>query len=124
MKNRYTLTEAEYDVMLELWKFPEGIRQSELLNQINAGGKDWARQTLNTMITRMLDKGVISREKRMVRPAIDKETYCNHQIEEMLWEGYDGRLSNLVLAFSKENRLTQEDVKELEEIIKGYGAER
>lgn len=123
MKRKNMLTEAEYDVMMELWEFPKGMKQSELLMKMNEKGKNWARQTLNTVITKLIEKGMIDREKRFVCAAISKEDYCNNQVLEMVKEWYNGRLSNLFLTFTKEKRLTQEDVRELEEILKTYEAE-
>lgn len=123
MRGKYNMSDAERDVMEVLWTFPEGIKQSALLEAVNAAGKDWKRQTLNTLITRLMEKGLINRENRHVCAAMDKQAYCNLQVEEVIGEVYAGKLSNLVLAFAKNNKLTKEDAEELGKLLEAYEVE-
>ena len=123
MKNKYSMSDAERDVMDVLWTFPEGVNQSILLEEVNATGKDWKRQTLNTLVTRLMEKGLVNRENRHVCAVMDKQVYSNLQVEEVVREVYDGKLSNLVLAFAKDKKLTKEDAKELEKLLEAYETE-
>ncbi|MBR2038276.1 MAG: BlaI/MecI/CopY family transcriptional regulator [Lachnospiraceae bacterium] len=123
MKNKYSMSDAERDVMEVLWTFPEGVNQSILLEAVNATGKDWKRQTLNTLVTRLMEKGLVNRENRHVCAVMDKQVYSNLQVEEVVREVYDGKLSNLVLAFAKDKKLTKEDAKELEKLLEAYETE-
>ena len=123
MKNKYSMSDAERDVMEVLWTFPEGVNQSMLLEAVNAAGKDWKRQTLNTLVTRLMEKGLVNRENRHVCAAMDKQAYSNLQVEEVVREVYAGKLSNLVLAFAKDKKLTKEDAKELEKLLEAYETE-
>ena len=117
------MSEAERDVMEVLWTFPEGVNQSVLLKAVNAAGKDWKRQTLNTFITKLMEKGLVNRENRYVTAAMDKQAYGNWQIEEVVKEVYDGKISAFMLAFAKDQKLTKEDKKELEKILEAYETE-
>ena len=101
MRDKYSMSDAERDVMEVLWTFPKGVNQSILLEAVNATGKDWKRQTLNTLVTRLMEKGLVNRENRHVCAVMDKQVYSNLQVEEVVREVYDGKLSNLVLAFAK-----------------------
>ena len=94
-----------------------------LLEAVNAAGKDWKRQTLNTLVTRLMEKGLVNRENRHVCAAMDKQAYSNLQVEEVVREVYAGKLSNLVLAFAKDKKLTKEDAKELEKLLEAYETE-
>ena len=86
MKNKYSMSDAERDVMEVLWTFPEGVNQSMLLEAVNAAGKDWKRQTLNTLVTRLMEKGLVNRENRYVCAAMHKQIYSNLQVEEVVRE--------------------------------------
>ena len=123
MRGKYYMSEAERDVMEVLWTFPEGVNQSVLLKAVNAAGKDWKRQTLNTFITKLKEKGLVNRENRYVTAAMDKQAYGNWQIEEVVKEVYDGKISAFMLAFAKDQKLTKEDKKELEKILEAYETE-
>ena len=123
MRDKYSMSDAERDVMEVLWTFPKGVNQSILLEAVNATGKDWKRQTLNTLVTRLMEKGLVNRENRYVCAVMDKQVYSNLQVEEVVREVYDGKLSNLVLAFAKDKKLTKEDAKELEKLLEAYETE-
>ncbi len=123
MRGKYYMSDAERDVMEVLWTFPEGVNQSILLKAVNDSGKDWKRQTLNTFITRLMEKGLVNRENRYVTAAMDKKAYCNFQVEEVVKEVYDGKFSNLLLAFAKDKKLTKEDKEELEKLLEAYEME-
>lgn len=123
MRDNYSMSDAERDVMEVLWTFPEGVNQSMLLEAVNVAGKDWKRQTLNTLVTRLMEKGLVNRENRHVCAAMDKQVYSNLQVEEVVREVYDGKISNLVLAFAKDKKLTKEDAKELEKLLEAYETE-
>lgn len=120
MKGKYYMADAERDVMEVLWRFPEGINQSRLLEQVNETGKDWKRQTLNTLVTRLMDKELVSREKRHVCALMTKEEYCNIQIEEVIDDVYGGKFSNLVMAFTKRNKISSEEAAQLQKLLEDY----
>ncbi len=103
-----------------LWDFPGGIKQSTLLEHMNNAGKDWKRQTLNTFITRLEDKGMVRREHRVVWTTMSREEFNNLQVEEVVTNVYGGLFSNLVLAFAKEKKLTQEDAEQLKKVVEAY----
>ena len=123
MRGKYNISDAERDVMEVLWQFPEGIKQSALLEAVNASGKDWKRQTLNTLITRLMEKGLINRESRHVCAAMTKAEYCNLQVEEVIADVYGGKFGGLVLAFAQSGKITKEDVGELKKLLTEYEAE-
>ena len=124
MRGKYNVSDAERDVLEVLWTFPEGINQSRLLEQMNDAGKDWKRQTLNTLITRLMEKGLVGRENRHVRAAMTKEEYCNLQIEEVVDDVYGGKFSNLVMAFARDKKITKEDAEQLQKLLEAYETEQ
>lgn len=117
MKSKYSMTESEREVMEMLWKQPGEIKQSVLLELCAAEGKEWKRQTLNTFLSRLEEKGLVSRASRMVK-AVYSEKEMNYLImQEAIDTMYQGKLSNLVMAFAQRNGLTKEDERTLQQII-------
>lgn len=123
MNIKLDASEAEKEVLEMLWKFPEGITQSVLLECMNDTGKEWKRQTLNTFITRLEKKGLVKKGKRQVFYTISKEDYYGMQIEQTVEKNFGGRISNLVLAFCNKKKMTEDDVEQLSKIIEAYEKE-
>ncbi|MCM1044181.1 MAG: BlaI/MecI/CopY family transcriptional regulator [Candidatus Gastranaerophilales bacterium] len=114
----FHITESEYEVMEMVWKHAEGIRQAELLELLHERGKEWKRQTLNTFLSRLEEKGIVKRERRLVTPLYSKEDYHHMQIKETIDKVYNGRLSDLVLAFTGRQEIDEEEAERLLQIIR------
>lgn len=113
MKKLYDMSEAEMEVMEKLWEQEGGIKQSELLALFEADGKTWKRQTLNTFLARLEDKGLVKRENRIVKVVYGREEYNGMQMKKVIDHVYGGRLSNFVASFVKDHSITESDAKEL-----------
>ena len=113
MKSKYNISDSEREVMEMLWKQKEAIKQSELLTLFAKEGKEWKRQTLNTFLARLEEKELVVRESRMVKAAYTEEEYNCLQMKEAIGQMYGGKLSNFVLAFTKEHGISKEDEEEL-----------
>ena len=113
MKRVYDISDAEMEVMEKLWEQEGGIKQAELLALFEADGKKWKRQTLNTFLSRLENKGLVNRENRIVRVVYSREEYNGMQMKTVIDHMYGGRLSNFVASFVKENSITDSDAKDL-----------
>lgn len=87
------------EVMEKLWDQKGGIRQPQLLALLNADGKDWKRQTLNTFLSRLENKGLVKRENRLVEPLYSREEYGSIQMTAVIDRMYGGKLNNFMAAF-------------------------
>lgn len=117
MKKIYNVSEAEMEVMEKLWEHGDGIKQSELLALFQADGKEWKRQTLNTFLTRLEDKGLLTREKRIVKPVYSREEYNCIQMKKVIDRMYEGKLSNFVAAFVRENSINDSEAEALIDLL-------
>ena len=113
MKKIYDMAAAEMEVMEKLWEYEEGIKQADLLALFEEDGKEWKRQTLNTFLSRLENKGLVKRENRIAKPVYSREEYSCLQIKTVIDHVYSGRLSNFVAAFAKKNSITDSDAKAL-----------
>ncbi len=114
----YYLTDTEFEVMEKIWQFEDGIRQCSLLELFLQEGKEWKRQTLNTFLSRLEEKGLVERKDHIVRPLCSKEELGHCQTQRIIDSLYDGKLSNLVLAFSEAGDLSDKEAERLLEMIR------
>lgn len=117
MKSFLDISETEREVMEKLWDYQEGIKQSQLLTLFTADGKEWKRQTLNTFLSRLEDKGLVKRENRVVRAVYSREEYNYMQMKAAVDRMYEGRLSSFVAAFARKNAITDSEAQELIKIL-------
>lgn len=119
MKDRYSISDAEREVLEMLWKQEGGVKQSQLLAMFEKEGKEWKRQTLNTFLARLEEKGLVKREGGLVSAAYGEKKYNCLQMKEVLDKLFHGKVSNFVAAFSRENLINDEDIEELLELLEG-----
>lgn len=117
MKKIYNVSDAEMEVLEKLWDQEGGIRQSQLLALFEADGKEWKRQTLNTFLSRLEDKGLVKRENRIVEAVYSREDYNSMQMKTVIDQVYGGKLSNLVAAFIKGNPISKSETDTLLELL-------
>lgn len=113
MYHKFHVSDAECEVLEMLWKCGGEIRQTELLKKFTAAGKDWKRQTLNTLIARLEDKKLVKREKRIVQTVYSQMEYNNLQMQENIDHMYNGRLSRFIASFTEQREISQEEAEEI-----------
>lgn len=117
MKKFFDISEAEQEVMEKLWEQEDSIKQPQLLALFEADGKEWKRQTLNTFLSRLEDKGLVERENRMVRAIYSREEFNYMQMKAAIDHMYEGHLSNLVAAFARKKKIDESEAQELIRIL-------
>lgn len=116
MRNSYKLADAEQEVMQALWETGL-ISTSDLLEVMNRRGKKWKRQTLNTLLARLEEKGVVSRERAFVEAKISEKELVQRQTKEILDHFYGGKLKNFFAALVGDASIDDEDVESLNALI-------
>lgn len=119
MKEKYHLSNTEAQIMEKLWLQTEPIKQTQLLAMFNEEGKEWGRQTLNTLLIRLENRGFVKREKRMVQAVYDQKQFGVQIMEETAANFYEGSVTGLFAAFAKKS-LTVKQAEELQEMIASY----
>lgn len=117
MKEGYKITAAEREVVEVLWEYTEPVQTRELLDRMKEKGKDWKRQTLNTLLFRLEEKGVIVRRRAYVWSVLSKEELLKKQTEGILNDFYDGELKNFCVALIGKTTLNEEEVDKLNALI-------
>ena len=119
VKEKYHLSRTEEQIMEKLWQQSQPIKQTELLAMFNEEGKDWGRQTLNTLLLRLEERGFVQREKRKVWAVYDQETFGVQIMEEAADNYFKGKPHRLFAAFA-EKKLSVEEAEDLQKMIADY----
>lgn len=117
MRDSYKLADAEQEVMQALWERGEAVSTGDLLELMNARGKKWKRQTLNTLLARLEEKGVVSRRRAFVEARISEQDLLKLQTKEILDNFYGGELKNFCAALIGNASLNDDDVDSLNALI-------
>jgi len=108
------ISDAELEIMRILWRENRPLKAAELIDELERT-KNWNRSTINTLITRLRDKGLIEPLERygVARyiPLITEDDYILAE-EKNLLERF-GSAKKLALAMVRNKHLTDTDIDEL-----------
>lgn len=119
MGNLPQISEAEYKVMKIVWDHAP-VSTNEVVERL-VKVKDWSPKTIQTMLLRLVKKKVLTYHKEsrvfVYEPLVKKEDYISDESSSFLKKFYDGNLRSMVLNFVEQDRLSEEDIEELKEIL-------
>ncbi|AUM98163.1 BlaI/MecI/CopY family transcriptional regulator [Clostridium botulinum] len=120
MKDMPKISAAEWEVMKLLWK-ESPLTSEKIINSLTEK-MDWSTQTVKTFITRLLKKEAIGFEKvgraYNYYPLISEDECIKAENESFLQKVYDGAVGMLFTRFLEEETLSEEEIEELEQILK------
>lgn len=111
------LSSAEREIMLVIWEFGGTMSPRQIVEVFNQRGKDWKRQTVNTLLVRMVGKGVISKKRGLVEAKYTEFEYRSKQSRGIVEQDFGGKLAKFVAAFTGNTSIPEEDATELEKLI-------
>ena len=119
-KESIILQQSEWYIMEKLWEaHPRTIVQLYHSLEEDPG---WSKSTVNTLLGRMVDKGIIYYEEgskaRQYYPAIRREDAALAETESLLKRVYRGSVSMMMSTLVKKNALSDEEIDELYEILR------
>ena len=98
-----------------LWSH-EPIKSSELV-RLCAQELGWKKSTSYTVLKRLCDRGIFTNQQGTVRSLLSRKDFYTARGEQFLQEGFQGSLPAFLAAFSKRNKLSDQDIQELQELI-------
>ena len=103
-KIKYLISESEYLIMEYLWHHEEGKMFADIVTYLNETcQKNWTKQTINTFIKRLKDKGLINThnniKKRIYYPSLSYTEYKQGEATELINELYGGSMYTFLSAF-------------------------
>ena len=119
MKNSFSISEAEYQVMKLIWdRAPVSTKE---VTEILADESSWKPKTIQTLLSRLVKKGAIGYKKEgrvfVYTPLIKEEDYVEQESSSFLNKFYDGALNSMVVNFLEQDKLTENDIDELKKIL-------
>jgi len=114
------ISEAEHAVMEVLWE-DAPLTASEVHERIDPE-RGWTDRTVKTMLSRLLSKGVLAHEedgrRYLYRPAVERDAYVTGESRKLVDRLFGGRITPLVAHFADRDELTDEDIAEIEALLK------
>jgi Predicted transcriptional regulator len=120
VKQEIRVTNSEWYVMNCLWEeYPRTLMQLVPLLNERVG---WSKSTCATMVRRMSEKGLIGYEEngktKYFFPKVKKEDVVVQETRDFLQRIYDGSIGMMMSALVRQNDLSREDIRELQEILR------
>lgn len=111
------LTDTELEVMQVIWKLNRSVTSSELLEIFSK--KSWKGQTINTFLSKLVDKGLLSvtRGKWRVNhysPCVTFKEYKKREAKSVLDTMYQGSMTTF-LATLYDDEVTEDELVELKQ---------
>lgn len=113
------LPDAELEVMNALWAAEEALTRPELEQRM--ADKGWASTTLLALLTRLEEKGFVTRRKQgrgyLYAAAVPRREYAGTEVRTALGRMFGGSAKNLVAALAETDALTEADIDELSDYL-------
>lgn len=113
------ISDAEWEVMQVLWdRSPQTASQviSSMQEQT-----DWKPKTVRTLLDRLVQKKVVgvNKDRRVYTffPLYSREECQREEMQSFVKRIYGGTLKSMLVQFIQEDSLSEEDIKELREIL-------
>ena len=120
MATKQQLTKAETQVMNVLWSLPDEKGYSSEIMERMPEPKP-AMTTLLTFLKILKDKGYVASEKmgksKLFSALVSKEEYTGSFLRYVKKTFFDGSFTSLVSFFAKKENLSDEQIKEIIQII-------
>lgn len=110
--------ESEYRFCEILWEY-EPINSTELV-KLCREKLGWTKATTYTVIRRLCQRGIVKNENAVVTALVSKEQAQEAQIDELVESRFHGSLPAFIAAFSRREKLGEEEIQELEKMIRNH----
>lgn len=109
------ISDAELEVMQVLWKM-KIANSFDVINELK--DKNWSDNTIRTLIKRLQDKKAIDIDRQegkvyYYKAIINENEYKIKESNNFINKLYNGSVSEMLLCFAKENKLSKKDLEEL-----------
>ncbi|MHC0039546.1 MULTISPECIES: BlaI/MecI/CopY family transcriptional regulator [Bacillaceae] len=113
------ITDAEWIVMKVLWE--EAPLTSTKIVEAVSSNKNWSPKTIHSLISRLVKKGFlgVDKEKPLYEyyPLVDKRDCILDETRSFIQKVYDGSIHLMLANFIKEEKISEEEIEELERLL-------
>ena len=113
------ISEAEFEVMKIVWKYAP-ISTNEITERLTKT-TSWSPKTIQTLIKRLVTKGVLSYEKQsrvfVYTPLVQESEYISQESTSFLKRFYNGNITAMLSAYIENDRLSDTDIDALRKLL-------
>jgi predicted transcriptional regulator len=114
------ISEAEHAVMEALWD-ESPLSAADVCERV-CEERDWSMPTVKTLLGRLVSKGVIETQpdgrRFLYTPLVARSDYVESESRRLLDRLFGGRAAPLIAHLAESEALTDEDLTEIEELLK------
>ena len=113
------ISEAEFEVMKIVWKHAP-ISTNEITEKL-LQTTTWSPKTIQTLIKRLVNKGVLSYEKQsrvfVYTPLVEENEYIDQKSNSFLERYYNGDITAMLSAYIENDRLSESEIDTLRSLL-------
>ncbi|MEM1379154.1 MAG: BlaI/MecI/CopY family transcriptional regulator [Pseudomonadota bacterium] len=113
------ISDAELSVMDVIWREP-GLGAAEIASRIT--DHDWSDKTVKTLLARLVEKGALRAEpdgrRYRYHPLVAQAEHKQSAVSRFVDNLFGGRAAPLVAHLAEARDLTDDDIDELEELVR------
>ena len=114
------ISEAEYAVMEALWQ-RSPLTAIEVCEAV-CTTREWSLATVKTLLSRLVAKDVVATRpdgrRFLYRPLIERSDYVGGESRRLVERLFGGRPATLIANLAQQEALTDEDLAEIEALLK------
>lgn len=111
--------ESELKVMEIIWDNDPEILTAKQISVIAADKIGWNKNTTYTIITKLVEKGIIEREEPCFQciPLVSREQAQKDEVKRVVGRYFDGSRKAMLSALLESEKISAKELKELRELI-------
>jgi len=120
------IAEAELEVMHILWREMRPLSFTEIRTELESK-KHWSKSTIQTLVTRLRDKGAINTHMHYITlysHNVTEQEYISAEGKSFLDKHFNGNAKRLVVSLCQSGQLNMSDIDELKQFFTMYGNEK
>lgn len=115
------ITDAEHAIMEALWDNDGTASAQEIFDNVGAA-RDWSLATVKTLLSRLVQKQAIATRpdgrRFLYSPLIARADYVGGESRRLVDKLFGGRAASLVAHLAQSEALTEDDLIEIEQLLK------
>ncbi|MCB8815437.1 BlaI/MecI/CopY family transcriptional regulator [Desulfosporosinus shakirovi] len=120
MKNTPNISAAEWEVMKICWLKSAPCTANEIVKALEQS-TDWKPNTIKTLIGRLVKKGALGFKEEgrvyMYNQLVTEQDCIQAESKSFLTRVFGGALKPMLVTFLQEEKLSQEDIEELKQLL-------
>ena len=111
------ISDYELELMKVIWNNGGSALYAEIVGALSDKGMDWTKNTVITLLSRLIDKGLLKTSKighrNRYTAIVSSSEYQSSQTENFLNKVYEGNAKGLVSTLIQKDLLSDADYEEL-----------